>query len=135
MFDLDMHKMDVSTAYLNSYIDKDEEAYMIQPDGYKQPGKEDFVCKLIRSIYGLPQSARNWYKKIYDDFIKLGFKQSYQDPCVFTKINDKTGDTIILGIFVDDIIILSNNAKQKDELVADLERIYKIKNLGNCKNI
>lgn len=30
---------------------------MNQPEGFQVPGKEDYVCKLKRSLYGLKQSS------------------------------------------------------------------------------
>ena len=57
-YDLEVHQMDVKSAYLNGEVGN--ELYMRQPEGYvdpKQPGK---VCKLNKSLYGLKQSARCW---------------------------------------------------------------------------
>ena len=45
--------MDVTTAFLNGYLD--EEIYMEQPPGYAEKGKENLVCKLKCSLYGLKQ--------------------------------------------------------------------------------
>ncbi len=54
----------------------EEEIYMKQPEGFIIPGKEDYVCKLKRSLYGLKQSPRQWYKR-YDSFmLSHGFKRS-----------------------------------------------------------
>ncbi|WKA09638.1 hypothetical protein VitviT2T_027263 [Vitis vinifera] len=46
--------MDVKTAFLNG--DLDEEVYMELPTGFVEVGKEDLVCKLNNSIYGLKQA-------------------------------------------------------------------------------
>ena len=48
--------MDVKTAFL--YGDLDETILMRQPEGYVEKGKEDYVCKLNRYLYGLKQSPR-----------------------------------------------------------------------------
>jgi hypothetical protein len=39
-------------------LELEEEIYMDQPEGFIVPGKEDLVCKLKRSLYGLKQSPR-----------------------------------------------------------------------------
>ena len=58
--DLELHHMDVSSAFLNG--DLDEEIYMSQPEGFVQPGQEHLVCRLRKSLYGLKQSPRQWYQ-------------------------------------------------------------------------
>ena len=53
--------MDVKATFLNG--DLDEDVYMEQPIGFVEVGKEDLVCKLNKSIYGLKQASRWWYLK------------------------------------------------------------------------
>ena len=50
-FNLEWHQMDVKTAFLNG--DLYEEVYMQQPEGFVVDGKENMVCRLQKSIYGL----------------------------------------------------------------------------------
>ena len=54
-----IHHMDCKTAFLNAPITGD--VYTIQPPGYKVAGKEHYVLKLNKSIYGLRSSAKSWY--------------------------------------------------------------------------
>ena len=49
--DLEIEQMDVKTAFLHGDLDK--EIYMEQLEGFIIKGKEDYVCKLKKSLYGL----------------------------------------------------------------------------------
>ncbi|GJZ06969.1 retrovirus-related pol polyprotein from transposon TNT 1-94 [Tanacetum coccineum] len=52
--DLEVEQMDVKTAFLHGDLDK--EIYMEQPEGFQVKGKEDYVCRLQKSLYGLKQT-------------------------------------------------------------------------------
>ena len=72
MHDLELEQLDVKTAFLHGELE--EKIYMDQPEGFIVPGKENFVCKLKKSLYGLKQSPRQLYK-MFDSFMLLhGFK-------------------------------------------------------------
>ena len=53
---MELVQLDVKTVFLHG--DLEEEIYMTQPEGFKVVGKEDMVCKLKISLYGLKQSPR-----------------------------------------------------------------------------
>ena len=50
-YDLELHQMDVKTAFLNGSLE--EEVYIDQLEGFSIEGKEHLACKLKKSIYGL----------------------------------------------------------------------------------
>jgi hypothetical protein len=54
--DLELHQMDVKTAFLNRELD--EKIFMDQPIGFVVKGQERKVCRLNQSLYGLKQSSR-----------------------------------------------------------------------------
>ena len=58
--DMVIHQMDVANAFLNGKLE--EQLYMTQLEGYIKSGKENFVSKLKKSLYGLKQSPRCWNK-------------------------------------------------------------------------
>ena len=55
-FDLELQQMDVRTAFLNRDLVKD--VYMSQAIVFEEISKENMVCKLHKSIYGLKQASR-----------------------------------------------------------------------------
>ena len=68
--DWDIESLDVKTAYL--YGELHEEIYMKQPEGYKK-GQGEKVCRLLKSLYGLKQSALQWNKELHKSLLTLGF--------------------------------------------------------------
>ena len=84
LFGLLLHQMDFVTAFLNG--DLKETVYMEQPQGFEQGDPAKTVCLLLKSIYGLKQSPRQWYAKIDDFFIRvLGMERNPADECVYVR--------------------------------------------------
>ena len=54
---LEIEKLDAKTSFLHG--DLEEEIYMQQHKGFEEKGKENLVCKLRKSLYGLKQSPNN----------------------------------------------------------------------------
>ncbi|GJY94648.1 putative zinc finger, CCHC-type containing protein [Tanacetum coccineum] len=104
-FDLELHQMDVKTAFLNG--DFHEDVYMAQPQGFKSKGQEHLVCKLKKSICGLKQASRQWYLKFDEVMKKHNFIKNQVDQCVYLKMSGS--NFIILVLYVDDIPLASNN--------------------------
>ena len=122
---MQLHQMDVVTAFLNG--DLKEEIYMQQPPGYTQPGKEELVCRLKKSLYGLKQSPRCWNEKLCKHLKSLGFKESTADPCIFIRQNIGLQ---IIAVYVDDLILLAKTLEEMQKLKEDLTHHFKMKDLG-----
>ena len=105
---------------------------MSQPTGFKTAGKEDMVCKLKKSLYGLKQSPRQWYKR-FDSFIRgKRYTRSHYDPCVYyNKL--ATGEYIYLLLYVDDMLIATKSRSTIEELKNDLPSEFEMKDLGEAK--
>ena len=101
---LKVHQMDVTTAFLNGELN--DEVYMKQPEGYVVKGKENLVCKLKKSIYGLKQSPRCW-NSVLDQFLKkIGFVQATSDPCLYIA---SEGELFLIAVYVDDIVLAGSS--------------------------
>ena len=53
----DVQHFDIKMAFLHGVLPDDETAYMEQPPGFKVPGKEKWVMRLMKSIYGMRQAS------------------------------------------------------------------------------
>jgi hypothetical protein len=73
--DLEVHQMDVKTSFLSGNILK--EIHMQQPKSSVINGKENMVCKLQKSLYGLKQFPHEWNRKINAYFLSQKFERSY----------------------------------------------------------
>ena len=126
---LTLHQFDVTTAFLNGTLD--EEVYMQQPQGFTCQGKEELVCKLKKSIYGLKQSPRCWNSTLDAYLKKLGFVQTASDPCIYYQKTDK--DIVYIGVYVDNIILAGRDEKRLQEIKGDFSKKFDIKDLGELK--
>ena len=128
-FNLELKHIDFDTAFLNGELE--EVIFMEQPEGFVENGSQ-YVCELKKSIYGLKQAARVWYKAIDALLQKLGYKPCAVDPCFYTKVS-KTGKRIYLSIYVDDAAI-AYEKQDEDEWLNDktiIGETYKMKDIGD----
>ncbi|KZS13017.1 Uncharacterized protein APZ42_021944 [Daphnia magna] len=79
--DLEMIQLDIKTTFL--YGTLEEEIYMKQPEGFIIPGKEEEVCRLVKSLYGLKQASRVWNVKFNEFIVAFGLESSKCDPCIY----------------------------------------------------
>ena len=113
---LKLWQIDFVGAYLNSLTKED--IYMKQPEGFVEPGYEDYVCKLVHTIYGTMQGGHNWYETLCKTYDKLNYTSSRADPCV--RFKKENGNYTITNTYTDDTFGASNNDEEikarKDEM-------------------
>ena len=131
--DLDVFNDDVKTAYLNAPVDADLELYMRQPPGYGASNQEDQVLRLLKAIPGLKQAGRLWNKHIHAELLKMDFKQCLGDPCLYLWVDSETGHIMLIGLYVDDIILATNSARKKTSVQDHLEKKYKMHGMKECE--
>jgi hypothetical protein len=122
---LDVDQMEVVTAFLNPKLD--EEIYIRLPTGIKCNGE---ICRLQKSIYGLKQASRAWNKDLGMLLKDLGLQQSNYDPCVYFHVEN--GNILIVAVYVDDLLLFSNNVVEKEQVKIGLMKRFKMKDLGRA---
>lgn len=127
---LKVYQYDVKTAFLNGVIK--ETIYMKQPPGFIVKGKEDYVCLLKKSLYGLKQAAKSWNDAINETLISFGFKQSESDNCLYFQRFDNDNWCFLL-IYVDDILITATNDKILKSIERDISSTFEMRCMGEVK--
>ena len=107
---------------------------MQQPKGFIVLGREDYVCLLKKSLYGLKQSPRQCYK-MFDSFMTThDFKRSNYDSFVYLKMSDD-GLFVYLLLYVDDMLIVANDKEEIRKVKVQLNKEFEMKDLGTTKKI
>ena len=115
--------MDVKNAFLSG--DLSEEVYMQPPPGLSVDSNK--VCHLRCSLYGLKQAPRAWFAKFSSTIFCLGYTASLYDSALFLRRTDK--GTILLLLYVDDMIITGDDLSGIQELKDFLSQQFEMKDL------
>ena len=99
---------------------------MDQPEGFVIQGKENLVCKLKHSLYGLKQGPRCWNFILDEKLKEMGFAQENSDPCIYIA---KSGEPFIIVIYVDDISLAGKSDKRISEVKLALAERFDVKDL------
>jgi hypothetical protein len=97
--DLELHQMDADTAFLNATLK--EMIYMKFPAGYKQQDRSATGLQLIRALYGLKQSPREWWYLLSEHLATLKFERLNTDWGLYFRKRD----CVYLLLYVDDTLI------------------------------
>ncbi|UYV74843.1 hypothetical protein LAZ67_12001291 [Cordylochernes scorpioides] len=119
---------DVKAAYLNGNIENT--IFMEQHAGFVQDRNK--VCKLNKSIYGLPQSVRSWYEKFSQVLHDCGLEKLKSDLCLFKWRNEDK--YFYVGIYVDDFITVSDSEDTSNRFINKLRHHLEIKDV-TCKGM
>jgi transposase InsO family protein len=128
---LEITHSDVETAFLNGTLDF--EVYMQQPEipsggEVLDENGRPLVCLLRKSLYGLKQASRIWNQD-FDHYVRdIGFTYCETDHCVYV-LKDKNILTIV-AVYVDDLVIASNDEGMRSRIHEHLSKRYSMKNLG-----
>src|ERR1700738_85119 len=128
---MEIHGMDAITAFLNSILS--EKIYVKQPEGYVSKEHPEWVCLLNRALYGLKQSAYEWYETLRAVLESPGleFKRIESDHAVFIIRTELF--TAYLALFVNDMAIFGDDGSLIADIKAKLSSHFKMKDLGILK--
>ena len=98
---------DVTAAFLHATLDEKEKIYVEMPVGFRDSGK---VLKLKKTLYGLRQSPREFWKYLSNAMVACDMQPSRMDPCLFV------GPKVLAVAYVDDILFWAKDEKDINDL-------------------
>ncbi len=123
---------DFPNAYLNAEIGED--MYMRQTSGLEEKGKENWIYKLNKALYGSPVSGNRWHRALEEAIESLGYSRSSIDHCLFSRMEN--GHTDLLIVYVDDVLVTSTGGRGRCNTQLDeLGTKFSIKKLGLATHI
>ncbi|CAA7032145.1 unnamed protein product [Microthlaspi erraticum] len=103
----------------------DVAVYINQPTGFVDPDNPTHVCRLHKALYGLKQAPRAWYLELSNFLLSAGFLNSVADTSLFIL---KNGHSLLyMLVYVDDIIVTSNDQRLLDQTLHSLATRFSVK--------
>ncbi|WVZ51745.1 hypothetical protein U9M48_002858 [Paspalum notatum var. saurae] len=124
-----LQQMDVKSAFLNGFIE--EEVYVRQPPGFESARFPNRVYKLRKALYGLKQAPRAWYARLKSFLLKSGFVMGSVDKTLF--LLSRGGDTLIVQIYVDDIIFGGSSHALVSSFAEQMSREFEMSLMGELQ--
>jgi hypothetical protein len=131
-----LSQADIVTAYL--YSDLDKEIYITEPQGLQELGlgvTTGLFRRLRKALYGLKQSGLLWNRKITSTLLENGFVQSSYDRTLFMRGMESEDTLVIVLVYVDDLVIVTADDAARGWFMHLLQKEYKVKDLGDLRNI
>lgn len=105
-----------------------EEFYVKQPSDFVDHFFLNHVYKLNKTLYGLKQTPRVWYDNLFQFFINHDFTTDTIGKTLFTFL--KNQHTLLVQIYVDDIIFSSTNPNLCDKIVKIMQDRFEMSIIG-----
>lgn len=127
----EMRQDDCVAAFLNGKLF--DEVYMEVPEGFGVSDGERGarVFKLERAICGLRMGPERWCGAFTGFMIELGFGSGDHDPCLF--IYNEPGIEVVVVLYVDDILKMSNSRAKLLEIEQKLQAGFGTRCMGEPK--
>ncbi|GMG27777.1 unnamed protein product [Ambrosiozyma monospora] len=126
-FNMCFIQMDISTAYLNAYMDKT--VCIKTPPGY-QKENENSVLLLNRALYGGKSCGRLWNLTFVKFISSIGFSSQPFENLFGIKVDNHYA---LLVLHVDDIALGGDDMNLLEEIASKIEAEYKTKRLDGSK--
>lgn len=123
---LEIHHVDIKSAYLNSTLPAETAIYVKPPKGVQiEQGK---CWRLRKAVYGLKQAGFEWYIHLTDKLKEMGIQSCENSEGLFIKKDGK--EVIYIAVYVDDLFIVSSSNEVFNNFLRTLEQKFRLNYLG-----
>ena len=126
LWDLWLITADVSTAFMYTEVEEDACDLVLLPSIISFKG-ERVVCLLFKAMNGLRRAPLLWFYQLQRTVYALGGEDTFESTLF--RISTKKGLILIL-VYVDDLLIASQDQKEGEDFLAKLMAIWKMKITG-----
>ena len=105
---------------------------MKQPEGFRVPGKEHKVLRLLHALYGLKQAGLAWWETLNESMKDLGFECLKSDAGIFL-FQKKNTSIVITIVYVDNALFCGPTKDLVDEVKGAFMCKWKCRDLGPAK--
>ncbi|MBW0531392.1 hypothetical protein O181_071107 [Austropuccinia psidii MF-1] len=118
------YQFDIETAFLHGKMDAN--VYVKQVKGFEFAGKEGWVWRLNKSLYGTKQAPRMWQAKLVEVLGSLEMRPTRADDSLYSNKDQ----SLFLHVHVDDGFLIG---KQENEILLFLNRLNAVLKLNYQK--
>jgi hypothetical protein len=124
---------DIDGAYLNGKLDR--AIYMKFPEGMTASKSCNTGLLLLKTLYGLKQSGREWWLVLGDKLVALGYTRCQSDWGLYVKKDNIGRTTAMVLVYVDDLVAAAKTLPEVEGLFDALEKEWDLTRLGDVRDI
>ncbi|GJU19483.1 uncharacterized mitochondrial protein-like protein [Tanacetum coccineum] len=109
----------------------EEEVYVTQPLGFKDPGHPEKVYKVVKALYGLHHAPIAWYETLANYLLSNGFKRGKIDQTLFIK--KQKGEFCLYKSMLM-TLSLALQRRSYDKYVAEILKKFNYTNVKSASN-
>ena len=121
--------VDVKGAFLRGEFEEGSEpVYMEVPEGFEKYYPPNWILKLQKTLYGLTEAAKAFWRELLKAFGSMDFERSRADPCLYFKWT-KAGFLVVWLSWIDDCACFGFE-KDVEESREEMKELFECDDVG-----
>ena len=126
---LTIFSLDVSVAFMHAPTEEGSLDLVLLPNNIRtKRGRERAVYRLHKAMNGLRRAPLLWFIELQRTVYKLGGTETFESTLF--RLEGKKGGLILLLVYVDDLLVASENPDDANDFIHRLEQVWKMKRTG-----